>query len=181
MILRSEQIVKYGDGTMKKLEELGEVPEAVLYPDTQVEVEPGEPTIDLEDYVEDIAKDAGGSKWSLLGKLEDILFNTLTNIDASLNDVFTGKYNEILMMMSPADATYEYPVATMIVPGDYLKNNDEWFMFFSTANTAQAIGQTALVYGFQFTEAAGVHKITYKGANHYYNNGTKLNISFYVR
>ena len=58
MILRSEQIVKYGDGTMKKLEELGEIPEAVLYPDTQVEVEPDEPTIDLEDYIEDIAKDA---------------------------------------------------------------------------------------------------------------------------
>ena len=58
MILRSEQIVKYGDGTMKKIEELGEIPEAVLYPDTQVEVEPDEPTIDLEDYIEDIAKDA---------------------------------------------------------------------------------------------------------------------------
>lgn len=59
MILRSEQIVKYGDGTMKKLEELGEVPEPILFPDTQVEVESGEPTMDLEDYIEDIAADVG--------------------------------------------------------------------------------------------------------------------------
>lgn len=59
MILRSEQIVKYGDGTMKKLEELGEVPEPILFPNTQVEVEPGEPTMDLEDYIEDVASDIG--------------------------------------------------------------------------------------------------------------------------
>lgn len=179
MILRGDQVVKYGDGSMKTLDDISA--EQVLFPNTQVQADPDDPTMDLEDYIEEIAEDAGGSKWTLLGKLEEVAFNTLTTVGTSLNDLFTGKYNEILMMMAPADATYNYPIATMVVPGDYLKNNDDWFMFFSTANTAQAIGQTALVYGIQFTEEAGVHKITYKGANHFYNNGTKLTISFFVR
>lgn len=135
----------------------------------------------LEDFIKDASGGGGVSAWEKVGEIKDLVFNTLTNIDAALNDIFDGKYTDLLMVMSLSDATYIYPIATMLIPGDYLKNNEDWFMFFSTANTAQAIGQSAIVYGFQFTEAAGVHKVTYKGANHYYNNGTKLTITFYAR
>lgn len=55
MVLFGDMVVKYRDGTMKKLSEVGQV-EPVLFPDSQVSLEPDEPTIDLEDYIRDVVE-----------------------------------------------------------------------------------------------------------------------------
>ena len=180
-MLSSLEMISEPSGKTKTLADL--IKEgSILTPETPVYT--SDDSMELEDYVKSLIPEPpapGLDDWEKVGEIENLVFNTLTNIDATLNDIFDGKYTDLLLMMAPADSTYDYPIATMIIPGDYLKNNEEWFMFFSTANTAQAIGQSALVYGFQFTEAAGVHKVIYKGANHFYNNGTKLTITFYAR
>lgn len=55
MILYADMVVKYRDGTMKNLSEVGQV-EPVLFPDSQISLEPDEPTIDLEDYIRDVVE-----------------------------------------------------------------------------------------------------------------------------
>ena len=116
MILRSEQIVKYGDGSMKKLEELGEVPEPVLFPDTQVEVESGEPTIDLEDYIEDIASDVG-SKYSETKLFENPDYQTTGNpTEITLSDDVTNYkqiYFDIVRWIPNDHAVYSVPVTLL--------------------------------------------------------------------
>lgn len=181
MILRSEQIVKYGDGTMKKLEELGEVPEAVLYPDTQVEVEPGEPTIDLEDYVEDIAKDAGGTPaWLPGGSVTDCTFNTAKVLPDAMKATIEGDYTDICIVAKCHDATYSYPDAIIVVPFSWFKTYDKQFVFSAPAFSA-GNPQSAQLFWFTIAKDGSDYKLTYVGANHFYNQGTKIDIEFYVR
>lgn len=180
-MLSSTEMVCEPSGKTKTLADL--IKEGgIITPETPVYT--SDDSMGLEDYIESLIPEPpapGLEDWEKVGEIENLVFNTLTNIDASLNSIFDGEYTDLLIMTALSDATYTYPIGTMIIPGDYLKNNNEWLLFYSTANTAQAIGQTALVYDFQFTEDAGVHKVKYVGANHFYNNGTKLTISFYAR
>ena len=177
MILRGDQVVKYGDGSMKTLDDIGA--EQVLYPNSQVEVDPDDPTIDLEDYIEEVAGGGVGA-WQNGGSVSDCAFNVAKVLPDAMKATLEGNYTDICIVAKCHDATYTYPDCIIVVPFSWLKTYTKQIVFyvpsFSVGNP-----QSGNMFWFTITKDGSDYKLTYVGANHFYNQGTQIDIEFYVR
>lgn len=180
MILRGDQVVKYGDGSMKTLDDIGA--EQVLFPNTQVQVDPDDPTMDLEDYIEDIAESAGGiSDWTLLGSAEITVGAQNVKVPNSLLSLFTeNNYHEIMIKehVTAAAGNCSYFYKT-VLPSAFVL--DEFFYTMASAYTSLAFPQDGAPYGYKFEKISNDIYLRFAGAQWFITNSAKLSLEFYVR
>ncbi len=184
MILLGDQVVKMRDGTQTRLKDLGGGGEPVLFPDTQVEVETGEPTVDLEDYVKEVALE----DFTLIGQKTDISFNAAALLPTEIAEILenTADLKDISIVVKPHDNTYFYPDTFVFIPYSifrtYARDTMKLFLFDTSPFTSGGGNpQSTVPYWFWFTKIDGKWNVIYTGANHFYSSGTLLDVFIYGR
>lgn len=178
MILLGEQIVKFKDGTQKTLEEF--VSEgATLTPETPVTV--SDDSMELEDYIKEIAEESGGiPAWQNGGSVTDCSFNVAKVLPDAMKATIEGNYTDICIVAKCHDASFTYPDCIVVVPFSWFKAYEKQIVFYVPAFSA-GNPQGGNMFWFTITKDGSDYKLTYVGANHFYNQGTQIDVEFYVR
>lgn len=154
MILLGEQIVKFKDGTQKTLEEF-------------------------------VAESSGGGggvgAWENGGSVTDCAFNASKVLPDAMKATIEGNYTDICIVTKCHDATFTYPDCIMTVPFSWFKTYIGKTILFDTSAFSAGNPQGTMPFWFTIAKDGSDYKLTYAGANHFYNQGTHIDVEFYVR
>lgn len=184
MILLGEQIVKFKDGTQKTLEEF--VAEgAALTPETPVNVL--DDSMELEDYIKEIAEESGGvGAWELRVEIEDLECGHNYDVPQDLTSLLNGSYTDVCIVTHIHENTsgYTYADDFLVIPFDIFKAyllTENFIHFSGFGATAVSFPQQTSPYGFKLQTVEGVLKLWYFGATHFTTNNVLLDIKIYTR
>lgn len=152
MILLGEQIVKFKDGTQKTLEE----------------------------FVLESSGGGGAKPWTNVGSVKNMAWNTSKAFGSDIDAALAGDYVDMCILVHAHDASYTYADAVLELPVDVFKSlSADNPLYLST--TIAGTGQNALVFQIFPTKSGDAYSAYYKGANHFYNSGTQIDIKFYFK
>lgn len=176
-MLSSLEMVSEPSGKTKTLADL--IKEgSIITPETPVYT--SDDSIELKDYIESLLPAPVSSDWTLAGSVENMAFNTSKAFGSAIDAALSGDYVDMCIVVHAHDATYTYCDVVYNMPVEFFKTlSADNPLYLSTA--IASTGQNALVFQIFVTKSSDAYSALYKGANHFYNSGTQIDIKFYFK
>ena len=176
-MLSSLEMISEPSGKTKTLAELIK-DGSIITPETTVYT--SDDSIELEDYIKSLIPAPVSSDWTLAGSVENMAWNTAKAFGSDIDAAINGDYVDMCIVVHVHDATYTYGDVVYIMPVAFFKTlTVDNPLCLSTA--IAGTGQSALVFQLFPSKTGDAYSAYYKGANHFYNSGTQIDIKFYFK
>lgn len=176
-MLSSLEMVSEPSGKTKTLADL--IKEgSIITPETPVYT--SDDSIELKEYIESLIPAPVSADWTLVGTVENMAWNTSKAFGSAIDAALAGDYTDLCIVVHAHDATYTYCDSVLVMPVDFFKTlsaDNPLYLSMTIAST----GQSALVFQIFVTKSDNAYSALYKGANHFYNSGTQIDIKFYFK
>lgn len=156
---------------------------SIITPETPVHT--SDDSMELEEYIESLIPEPPApvsNDWELAGSVENCAFNVAKTMSNDIKDMIeNGDYSDILLVVKLHDATYSYPDCILNTSFAWFKSYLGNRILFDTSAFSAGNPQGTAPFWFTIVKDGSDYKLTYVGANHFYNMGTQIDIDFYVR
>lgn len=154
---------------------------SIITPETPVHT--SDDSVELEEYIESLIPEPPApvsNDWELGGSVENCAYNVAKVLPEAMKATIEGDFTDICVVAKCHDSTYSYPDCVLVAPFVWFKSYNRQFVFGAPAFNIGS-PQSANIFWFTITKDGDDYKITYAGSNHFYNQGTQIDVSFYVR